>query len=663
MRTFGEKPKSKQLIPKAKSIPEHRGRTGNGYDQNLVRKLKLTNWNQEEQQYQQSNPEEINPQPIGATSPSFEHDFSRIQVGLSTTGLLQTKLEISKPEDIYEQEANRIAEHILRMPDPAIGNSFLINNRQASCIFNNSNHRNDLAQQKLEKLSKKTGKEVPSQISEVLSSPGQAIHPATRNFMESRFQKDFSTVRVHVDEKAVESTRALQARAYTIGQDIVFGLNQYSPQTESGQLLLAHELTHVLQQSTSTAGGGGVQVLEVAPNYVQRYESYEHQWLGDSTLESKSTRLALECHNIDLPEHKSPVKTWPKRWQVYYSGLNKDQKKALRLGLTYGEIVALSGDFYSDFDALNRAPLREVIDLIPLVRNRNTTTEQFQMATGGRYVALAEDNINHFSNVETGRRNRDTWHKYHIEALIEARQGNSNLAWGLNAFADHFLTDAFSSGHLRTQRDSQQDNGTTGKVRSKIEHDLDSAYGVFVTNDLGHKWTAYGDNHLKQDSVGKRVLLKALQLSRKDIAEALTQGSTYPMPSHTTIFEAERLIPRPVNINSSRWTKQDWIQMLKDIAEKELPGQVAELEEADDYVRDWIFRMNKSAFKRLPTEDIVRMLKVLFSGHLSQTDQSAIKRLLCNISDEQVMNYLRKESTRVDMVLTTIRGCESSLNK
>ena len=66
--------------------------------------------------------------------------------------------------------------------------------------------------------------------------------------MKSRFEYDFSKVRVHTDEKAAESARTLNALAYTVGRDVVFGTRQYVPETGPGQRLLAHELMHVVQQ-------------------------------------------------------------------------------------------------------------------------------------------------------------------------------------------------------------------------------------------------------------------------------------------------------------------------------------------------------------------------------------------------------------------------------
>lgn len=85
-------------------------------------------------------------------------------------------------------------------------------------------------------------------VQEALSSNGQPLDASTREFMESRFGHDFSQVRVHTDEQAVESAQAVNALAYTVGQDMVFGAGQYEPGLQDGKILLAHELTHVVQQ-------------------------------------------------------------------------------------------------------------------------------------------------------------------------------------------------------------------------------------------------------------------------------------------------------------------------------------------------------------------------------------------------------------------------------
>ncbi len=95
---------------------------------------------------------------------------------------------------------------------------------------------------------------IPSIVNDVLNSPGQPLDAGTRERMEPQFGHDFSNVRVHTDARAAESAHAVDALAYTVGDDMVFGANQYAPGTSSGQRLMAHELTHVMQQSGSSSG-------------------------------------------------------------------------------------------------------------------------------------------------------------------------------------------------------------------------------------------------------------------------------------------------------------------------------------------------------------------------------------------------------------------------
>ncbi|MGB9632210.1 MAG: DUF4157 domain-containing protein [Chloroflexaceae bacterium] len=89
---------------------------------------------------------------------------------------------------------------------------------------------------------------MPPIVHEVLRSPGQPLDAETRAFMEPRFGHDFSRVRVHTDARAAESARAVNALAYTVGRDVVFGAGQYAPGASAGRRLLAHELAHVVQQ-------------------------------------------------------------------------------------------------------------------------------------------------------------------------------------------------------------------------------------------------------------------------------------------------------------------------------------------------------------------------------------------------------------------------------
>jgi hypothetical protein len=96
--------------------------------------------------------------------------------------------------------------------------------------------------------------EAPEIVHDVLRSSGQPLDASARAYMEPRFGQDFSGVRVHTDNRAAESAASVNALAYTVGQHVVFGSGQYAPETTTGKRLLAHELTHVVQQGNSTTG-------------------------------------------------------------------------------------------------------------------------------------------------------------------------------------------------------------------------------------------------------------------------------------------------------------------------------------------------------------------------------------------------------------------------
>ncbi len=91
--------------------------------------------------------------------------------------------------------------------------------------------------------------EAPPIVHDVLRAPGQPLDSGTRAFMEPRFGHDFRHVRVHADARAAESARMVNARAYAVGHNVVFGAGQYQPESSSGRRLMAHELAHTIQQA------------------------------------------------------------------------------------------------------------------------------------------------------------------------------------------------------------------------------------------------------------------------------------------------------------------------------------------------------------------------------------------------------------------------------
>ena len=194
-------------------------------------------------------------------------DFGRIAVHGRTPARIQPKLTIGASEDALEREADRAAEDVMRpqnAPAP-------VQAVHAPVLQRRTAHR---------MATRPVG--VPLIVHDVLRSPGQPLDPATRAFMEPRFGHDFSKVRVHADARAAQSAQAINARAYTAGREVVFGAGQHSPDTSGGMRLLAHELTHVVQQGAAglhRVADGGLEDATPQEPVIQRKE-------GDDPLDA-----------------------------------------------------------------------------------------------------------------------------------------------------------------------------------------------------------------------------------------------------------------------------------------------------------------------------------------------------------------------------------------
>jgi len=161
--------------------------------------------------------------------------------------LLQRRAtHISEPGDRYEQEADRIADEVMRMPEPTAKHQ--VGSEKEGVL-----QRKAIANSITPLQSTSTGheqlSEVPPIVDEVLRSPGEFLDSGVQTFMGSRFGYDFSNVRVHTDPKSAESAQSVNAEAYTVGQHIVFGIGHYAPISYEGRKLLAHELAHTVQQT------------------------------------------------------------------------------------------------------------------------------------------------------------------------------------------------------------------------------------------------------------------------------------------------------------------------------------------------------------------------------------------------------------------------------
>src|SRR5882762_2461094 len=163
---------------------------------------------------------------------------------LLRSGFIQAKLAISNPDDPEEREADNVASTVMRKAAGA----------PCSCSEGKEMCEECRQKQSAPSIQRRASApaapaHVPRIVSDVLRSPGHPLDAATRVFFERRFGHDFSHVRLHTGSTAAASARSINALAYTLGNNLVFGPGQYSPDTTSGRSLLAHELVHVTQSS------------------------------------------------------------------------------------------------------------------------------------------------------------------------------------------------------------------------------------------------------------------------------------------------------------------------------------------------------------------------------------------------------------------------------
>jgi outer membrane protein OmpA-like peptidoglycan-associated protein len=229
---------------------------------------------------------------IGRRPPFRENQVARLQathgnqgvLKLLHGGLLQKKLAINQPGDRFEQEADRNADAVMRVSDQSI-------TRPDHAIRDAGARQSSRQILQREDAGSSATSFAPPIVNQALGSPGRALDSATRSFMEPRFGHDLSSVRVHTGTLAAESAQAVNATAYTVGQNIVFNHGQYAPHSDAGKRLLAHELTHVVQQADAPAlapslqrkvqeapfpGGGKVDDVRAGEHLIWNFEIGQH---------------------------------------------------------------------------------------------------------------------------------------------------------------------------------------------------------------------------------------------------------------------------------------------------------------------------------------------------------------------------------------------------
>jgi hypothetical protein len=207
---------------------------------------------------------------------------------------------VNEPGDIYEQEADRVAEQVLARPTQTDVSSAA----QRIQTFLGGQSKGQIGA-------------APPDVDRALASPGRPLEPALRQDMEQRFGHDFSQVRVHSDVASEISARQVNAHAYTSGYDIVFGAGRFAPATLAGRRLLAHELTHVVQQTRETDGlqtkliqrDGPHKARDVTEEEKEALINFKNDWENNFSHYDKLITISGRSYDKDQKEGIRAVKT------------------------------------------------------------------------------------------------------------------------------------------------------------------------------------------------------------------------------------------------------------------------------------------------------------------------------------------------------------------
>ncbi|MBD2336006.1 DUF4157 domain-containing protein [Calothrix sp. FACHB-156] len=198
-----------------------------------------------------------------------EHPLLQLQRQLgnrAVTQIIQARLTVGKANDVYEQEANRVADTVMRMPDSPVQSSLEERKEETAQMkplmaitpLVQRQPQEENQEENAQMLQLAQAQESASATPEVspnlegdiqaMRGNGQPLDDSTRGFFEPRFGYNLGDVRIHKDASANKAARELNAEAFTIKKDIFFNAGRYDPQSSQGKWLLAHELTHTVQQ-------------------------------------------------------------------------------------------------------------------------------------------------------------------------------------------------------------------------------------------------------------------------------------------------------------------------------------------------------------------------------------------------------------------------------
>ena len=381
MHTFTQKPKATQQTTPAKGTNPGRAHFGQSREVNSIVHSQRSIGNQAVQRLFEGNTGNGKEDSSTTRIPRFGHDFSQVPIHPSASVGIQTKLAVSTPGDIYEQKADRVAYMVMHVPDRGtsrvargegdIEGIPLILGGQEKIVHGKAEvQRSRGLGADGPKLAPQSGARI-----QAMRGDGRALTSSERGFMEPRFGVDFSGIRIHTSQEADTHSRALHARAFTLGSDIFFRGGEYTPGKAESQRLLAHELTHTIQQGAASSLTGPMGVQGGCPPTVQREMKFEFQtknkvFRNDGTQAVLLDRkygpedfLVKGSSGVTLESESHGVIEFETRWHRKWSKLKEEVAEAFLMTTQMKAAKAVSGgrkEFPFDVGGLRTGTAKEL---------------------------------------------------------------------------------------------------------------------------------------------------------------------------------------------------------------------------------------------------------------------------------------------------------------
>ena len=264
---------------------------------------------------------------------------NRLKAIASKRMAIQAKLNIGEPNDKYEQEADRMAAQVTQQINSSPQDSSV--QRGAMPKEEDQLQAKFLVQRRTNLDEREASTDLESSI-ESARSRGQSLEPNLQAKMGQAMGADFSGVKVHTDSQSDQLNKSIQAKAFTTGQDVFFRQGQYNPTSRSGQELIAHELTHVMQQN-GTQAPSGQSIVHKAPDQIQRLISKDDfvSLAGgpstkakiDSSTYTKILQCLRQCESENVEERKKTIYENLKKLCTKWLGGHTDKRRTEKQGV------------------------------------------------------------------------------------------------------------------------------------------------------------------------------------------------------------------------------------------------------------------------------------------------------------------------------------------